>query len=53
MQKNLKSKLLIVAINDLAVRLGITSKSLHTWIKCYGEESSQHQTIVEKQAEVR
>jgi len=40
-------------INDVASRLGITSNSLHTWIKRYGDKSSQHQTITEQQAEVR
>ncbi len=40
-------------VNDVAARLGVTSKSLHAWINRYGDESSQHQTITEQQAEMR
>ena len=40
-------------VNDVASRLGVTDKSLRTWIKLYGDEDSQHQTIAEQQAEMR
>ena len=30
-------------IGDVANRLGVTSKSLHDWIKKYGDAGSQHQ----------
>jgi len=40
-------------IADVAQRLGVTTKSLHDWIKKYGDEGSQHQTISEQQAELR
>ncbi|MBN4060631.1 IS3 family transposase [bacterium AH-315-I20] len=40
-------------INDVASRLGVTSKSLQAWIKLYGDESSQHQAMLEQQAEMR
>ena len=40
-------------IIDVASRLGVTSKSLQAWIKLYGDESSQHQAMLEQQAEMR
>ncbi len=40
-------------IVDVADRLGVTSNSLHTWIKRYGDQSSQHQTITSQQEEMR
>lgn len=38
---------------EVADRLGVTSNSLHTWIKRYGDQSSQHQTITSQQEEMR
>ncbi|WP_196161371.1 transposase, partial [Reinekea sp. G2M2-21] len=29
-------------ISEVADRLGVTTKSLHDWIKKYGDSSSQH-----------
>jgi transposase len=40
-------------INDVASRLGVTSKSLRSWIDRYGNQDSQHLTIEAQQAEVR
>jgi len=40
-------------VNDVAARLGVTSKSLRAWVKRYGDEDSQYQTITEQQAEMR
>ncbi len=31
-------------ISEVASRLGVTPKSLHDWIKKYGDARSQHQT---------
>ncbi|MDX8381760.1 MAG: transposase, partial [Ghiorsea sp.] len=39
-------------VNDVAARLGVTSKSLRAWVKRYGDEDSQYQTITEQQAEM-
>lgn len=40
-------------VGEVAVRLGVTTKSLHDWIKRYGDEGAQHQTITAQQAELR
>ena len=32
-------------VGELARRLGVTPKSLHEWIKRYGDSSDQHQAI--------
>lgn len=40
-------------IGDVAQRLGVTTKSLHDWIKKYGNAGSQHQTITSQQDELR
>jgi len=40
-------------IGEVAERLGVTYKSLHDWIKKYGDSGSQHQTINEQQDEMR
>tara|TARA_B110000285_G_scaffold186719_1_gene212205 strand:- start:190 stop:369 length:180 start_codon:yes stop_codon:yes gene_type:complete len=32
-------------IGEVAKRLGVTPKSMHAWIKKYGDTGSQHQTI--------
>jgi len=40
-------------IGEVAKRLGVTPKSMHDWIKRYGDESSQHQTVSAQQAELR
>ena len=32
-------------IGEVAKRLGVTPKSMHDWIKKYGDTGSQHQTI--------
>ena len=40
-------------VGEVADRLGITTKSLHDWIKKYGDQGSQHQTITSQQEELR
>lgn len=40
-------------VREVAQRLGVTEKSLHDWIKRYGDQSSQHQTISAQQEELR
>ena len=40
-------------ISEVAGRLGVTTKSLHDWIKKYGDQGSQHQTINSQQEELR
>lgn len=40
-------------IGDVANRLGVTPKSMHDWIKKYGNAGSQHQTISSQQGELR
>jgi transposase len=40
-------------VSDVAKRLGVTTKSLHDWIKRYGNQGTQHQTISEQQHELR
>ena len=40
-------------VREVAQRLGVTDKSLHDWIKRYGDQSSQHQTISSQQDELR
>jgi len=40
-------------VREVAQRLGVTDKSLHDWIKRYGDQSSQHQTISAQQEELR
>jgi len=40
-------------VGEVAQRLGVAPKSLHDWIKRYGDESSQHQTVTAQQASAR
>jgi len=40
-------------VGEVARRLGVTPKSLHEWIKRYGENSNQHQVANAQQAELR
>lgn len=40
-------------IAEVSQHLDVTSKSLHNWIKKYGDQSSQHQTITNQQDELR
>ena len=40
-------------VTDVAKRLGVTSKSLHTWINRYGDASAQHKELGTQQAEIR
>lgn len=40
-------------VGEVAERLGITTKSLHDWIKKYGDLGSQHQTINSQQEDLR
>ena len=40
-------------VGEVAERLGITTKSLHDWIKKYGDVGSHHQTINNQQDELR
>jgi transposase len=40
-------------IGEVAKRLGVTTKSLHDWVKRYGDQGSQHQTIISQQAELK
>ena len=37
-------------VTDVCRRLGITSASLHKWIKLYGDAGSQHQQISEQRS---
>ena len=38
---------------DVAARLGVTTKSLHNWIKRYSDQGSQHQAITAQQEEMK
>ncbi len=38
---------------EVAQRLGVTTNSLYHWIKRYGDQGSQHQTISSQQEELR
>ena len=40
-------------VGDVANRLGVTPKSMHDWIKKYGDTGSQHQAITSQQNELR
>jgi len=40
-------------VGEIAKRLGVTTKSLHDWIKKFGDMGSQHQTITGQQGELR
>lgn len=40
-------------VSDVAERLGVTSKSLTTWLQKYGNTNDQHGTITDQQAELR
>ena len=40
-------------VGEVADRLSVTTKSLHDWIKKYGNQGSQHQTINSQQEELR
>ena len=40
-------------VGEVADRLGVTTKSLHDWIKKYGDMGSQHQTINSQQEALR
>lgn len=40
-------------LGDVATRLGVTIKSLQSWIKNYGDLDSQHETITSQQDELR
>ena len=40
-------------VGEVARRLGVTPKSMHEWIKRYGNNSGQHQAITAQQAELR
>lgn len=40
-------------VAEVADRLGVTTKSLNTWIQKYGDLGSQHQTINTQQDELR
>ena len=40
-------------VGEVASRLGVTTKSLHDWIKKYGDIDSQYQTINSQQEELR
>jgi len=40
-------------VREVAQRLGVTDKSLHDWIKRYGDQGGQHQTISSQQEELR
>jgi transposase len=41
------------SLNDVAKRLGVTSKSLRDWVKKYGDNASTHQMISGQQDELR
>ena len=40
-------------VGEVARRLGVTPKSMHEWIKRYGDSSDKHQAITAQQAELR
>ncbi len=40
-------------VGEVARRLGVTPKSMHEWIKRYGENSNQHRVVSDQQAELR
>jgi transposase len=40
-------------VGEVARRLGVTAKSMHEWIKRYGDSGGQHQAITAQQAELR
>ena len=40
-------------VGEVARRLGDTAKSMHEWIKRYGDSGGQHQAITAQQAELR
>jgi transposase len=40
-------------VGEVARRLGVTPKSMHEWIKRYGESSNQHRVVSDQQAELR
>ena len=40
-------------LSEVAERLGVTTKSMHNWIKRYGSSGAQHQTISSQQDELR
>ena len=39
-------------VSEVAVHLGITTKSLYEWIKRYGDEQAQHLQINDQQKEI-
>lgn len=41
------------SVKEVADRLGVTTKSLHNWVRKYGDQGSQHQTINQQQDELR
>ena len=40
-------------VGEVADRLGVTTKSLHTWVNQFGESSAQYQTLKAHQDEIR
>ena len=40
-------------IGPVSKRLGVTTKSLYTWVKRYRDGPSQHSQITEQQREIR
>ena len=40
-------------VGEVARRLGVTPKSMHEWIKRYGDNSGRHQEKTSQQAELR
>jgi transposase len=40
-------------IGQVSKRLGVTTKSLYTWIKRYSDGPSQHSQITDQQREIR
>ena len=41
------------SVPEVSERLGVTSKSLYDWIKKYGDQGEQHQTINTQREELR
>ena len=41
------------SVGDVAERLGVTTKSLYHWIKCYGDDSERYQSEKSQQDEIR
>ena len=41
------------SVLDVAERLGVTTKSLYDWIKRYGNNAEQYQSVMQQEDEIR